>query len=321
MLYLNDRDLREVGLYWPALVESVESAVRIMDSGDYAQPVKPYLRYNNPRNRIIAMPAYAGGEVNAAGIKWISSFPDNIQAGLPRAHSIIVINNPATGEPSAILNSPIPSIVRTASISGLMMRYFMEARPLDRIHLGILGWGPIGQYHFQMAAALYGDRIESIRIFDIRGADLSGIPPIYRDRMEVARTWADVYRHSNIFITCSVSNHRYIDLPPEKGSLLLNVSLRDYKPDALTSVKAIIVDDWDEVCRENTDIERLHLEQGLTREGTRTITDVVSRRSLTEFAADEPILFCPMGMAVFDIAIAVYYVKIAREKGIGTELV
>ncbi|MGN7765455.1 2,3-diaminopropionate biosynthesis protein SbnB [Paenibacillus sp. 22594] len=321
MLYLNDRDLREVGLDWPALVESVESAVRIMDSGDYAQPVKPYLRYNNPRNRIIAMPAYAGGEVNAAGIKWISSFPDNIKAGLPRAHSIIVINNPATGEPSAILNSPIPSIVRTASISGLMIRYFMEARPLDRIHLGIIGWGPIGQYHFQMAAALYGDRIESIRIFDIRGADLSGIPPIYRDRMEVARTWADVYRHSNIFITCTVSNHRYIDLPPAKGSLLLNVSLRDYKPEALASVKAIIVDDWDEVCRENTDIERLHLEQGLTCEGTRTITDVVSRRCFADFAADEPILFCPMGMAVFDIATAVYYAKIAREKGIGSELV
>jgi ornithine cyclodeaminase len=320
MLYLNDQDIRAVGLDWPTLVESVESAVRIIDSGDYAQPVKPYLRYKNPQNRIIAMPAYVGGNVNAAGIKWISSFSDNIQAGLPRAHSIIVLNDPITGQPSAVLNSPLPSIVRTASISGLMIRHFMQARSLERIHLGIIGWGPIGQYHFQMAAALYGDRIERIRIFDIRGADLSGISSLYRDRMEVAETWVDVYRLSNIFITCTVSDHRYIDSPPAKGSLLLNVSLRDYKPEALASVKAIIVDDWDEVCRENTDIERLHLEQGLTRADTRMITDVVSRRSLTEFAADQPIFFCPMGMAVFDIATAVYYVKKAREKGIGTKL-
>lgn len=60
MLYLNDRDIREVGLDWPSLVESIETTVRILDSGDYAQPVKPYLRYKNPQNRIIAMPAYVG---------------------------------------------------------------------------------------------------------------------------------------------------------------------------------------------------------------------------------------------------------------------
>lgn len=320
MLYLNDRDIRAVGLDWPNLVASVESAVRLLDTGDYAQPVKPYLRYKNPQNRIIAMPAYVGGNINAAGIKWISSFPGNIEVGLPRAHSIIVLNDSVTGEPYAVLNSPLPSIVRTASISGLMIRHFMQARPMERIHLGIIGWGPIGQYHCQMAIALYGNRIERIRVFDLKGADLSGVSSLYRDRMEVADSWEEVYRQSNIFITCTVSAHRYIDIPPAKGNLLLNVSLRDYKHEALGSVKVIIVDDWDEVCRENTDIHQLHLEQGLTRSGTRAITDVVLRDSLTEFAADEPILFCPMGMAVFDIATAVYYVKTAREMGIGSEL-
>ncbi|WP_339270367.1 2,3-diaminopropionate biosynthesis protein SbnB [Paenibacillus sp. FSL R5-0744] len=320
MLYLNDRDIRAVGVDWPILVESVETAVGIIDSGDYVQPIKPYLRYKSPQNRIIAMPAYVGGEVNAAGIKWISSFPDNIEADLPRAHSIIVLNEPSTGQPSAVLNSPLPSIIRTASISGLMIRYFLLVRSVERIHLGIIGWGPIGQYHCQMVTALYGDRVERIRIFDIKGVDLSGISSLFRDRMEVAKTWADVYQHSNIFITCTVSEHRYIDLYPEKGSLLLNVSLRDYKPEALASLKAIIVDDWDEVCRENTDIEQLHLEQGLTRADTQMITDVVLRHSLDEFGEDEPIFFCPMGMAVFDIATAVYYVNKAREKGIGTEL-
>ncbi|AIQ29087.1 ornithine cyclodeaminase [Paenibacillus sp. FSL P4-0081] len=320
MLYLNDQDLRAVGLNWAALAESAEAAVHLIHSGDYVQPVKPYLRYKNPRNRIIAMPAYAGGNVNTAGIKWISSFPDNIRSGLPRAHSIIVLNDQGTGQPTAILNSPLPSIVRTASVSGLMIRHVLECRSMERIQLGIIGWGPIGQHHCQMAMALFGDRIERVRIYDIRGADLSGIPSPYMERMEVAETWADVYLYSNILITCTVSDQRYIDIPPAKGMLLLNVSLRDYKPEALASLKAIIVDDWEEVCRENTDIEQLHLEQGLTRSGTQTLADVVCRRSLSTFAADDPILFCPMGMAVFDIAVAVHYVKKAREMGIGTEL-
>lgn len=320
MLYLNDQDLRAVGLSWAALAESTEAAVHLIHSGDYVQPVKPYLRYKNLRNRIIAMPAYAGGNVNTAGIKWISSFPDNISSGLPRAHSIIVLNDQGTGQPSAILNSPLPSIVRTASVSGVMIRHVLQIRSMERIQLGIIGWGPIGQYHCQMAMALYGDRIERIRIYDIRGADLSGTLSPYMERMEVAETWADVYLHSNILITCTVSDHRYIDIPPAKGSLLLNVSLRDYQPEALASLKAVIVDDWEEVCRENTDIEQLHLEQGLTRAGTQSLADVVCRRSLSRFAADDPIFFCPMGMAVFDIAVAVHYVKKAREMGIGTEL-
>lgn len=320
MLYLNDRDIRAIGLDWSSLVDSIESTVRIIDSGDYAQPVKPYLRYKNPSNRIIAMPAYVGGDVDAAGIKWISSFPDNIQSGLPRAHSIIILNDPITGQPSAVLYSALPSIVRTASISGLMIRHFLQARSLERIHLGIIGWGPIGQHHLTMAMSLYGDRIERIRIFDIRGVDLSGISSLYRDRIEVAETWSEVYRTSNIFITCTVSNRRYIDIPPAEGSLLLNVSLRDYKPKALASMKAIIVDDWDEVCRENTDIQQLHLEQGLTRDSTRMITDIVMRNGLAEFSPDEPIFFCPMGMAVFDIATAVYFVKRARDIGVGSEM-
>ncbi|UQZ36162.1 2,3-diaminopropionate biosynthesis protein SbnB [Paenibacillus sp. PK3_47] len=320
MLYLNDHDITAIGVNWPALVDTMESAVRILDSGDFAQPVKPYLRYNHPLNRMIAMPAYVGGKVKAAGIKWIASFPGNIQAGLPRAHSLTVLNDPETGQPSAILNSAIPSIVRTSSISGLMLRHYIQARQPENIHLGIIGWGPVGQYHVQMAAALYGDKIERIRIFDIKGADLSKVPPPYAERAEVAESWEEVYQQSNVFITCTVSAERYIDVPPAPGSLLLHVSLRDYQPEALAALKAIIVDDWNEVCRENTDIERLHLEQGLSRDGVRLITDVVCRSCLADFPAEEPVLFSPMGMAVFDIATGVYYVNEARMRGIGTEL-
>jgi ornithine cyclodeaminase len=146
------------------------------------------------------------------------------------------------------------------------------------------------------------------------------VPAHYLEKTKAAASWEEVYRSSDIFMTCTVSDHRYIHLPPSEGQLLLNVSLRDYQPEALAAVKAIIVDDWQEVCRENTDIERLHLEQGLTRSGTRTLADVICRRGLADFAPTEPILFCPMGMGVFDIATAVYFARRAREMGIGTEL-
>ncbi len=320
MLYVNDKDLTSIETDWQDLVRTLESVVYLIDSGDFTQPVKPYLRYNNPKNRIIAMPAYVGGNLNIPGIKWIASFPDNFKRGLPRAHSVIILNDPDTGVPTSILNSPLPSIVRTASVSGMMIQHFLQARSLVRFNVGIIGWGPIGKHHLKMAIALFGDRIEHIRIYDIKGVDFSEVSSHYKNWVSIEQTWEDVYRNSDIFITCTASNQRYINSPPRKGTLMLNVSLRDYKREALSSLNAVVVDDWDEVCRENTDIELLHLEQGLARTDVQTIADVVCRRSLSMFDIEEPIFFCPMGMAVFDIATADYYIKLARVRGLGMEL-
>jgi len=103
--------------------------------------------------------------------------------------------------------------------------------------------------------------------------------------------------------------------------LHLNVSLRDYKPESYEYFKdAVIVDNWEEVCRESTDIEIMHLEKGLIRENTRSVIDLVCNKCLQDYPASQPVFFNPMGMAIFDIAIAKYYLNKARECQIGVTL-
>jgi 2,3-diaminopropionate biosynthesis protein SbnB len=326
VLYLGDEHIRTIGLHWKELVDSMEAAVHILESGDFAQPIKPYLRYGNPDNRIIAMPAYAGGAVQTAGIKWIASFPGNINAGLPRAHSVTLLNHADTGIPYAIINSALPSAARTAAVSGLLLRHYLKAQgEKRRLRLGIIGFGPVGQLHYEMCGQLYNEHIEEAYIYDLRGCELShpqlaaeGQP--LRARTRVADSWQQLYEACDLIITCTVSNQRYIDRPPSPGSLLLDVSLRDYATAAIDRIQAIVVDEWEEVCRENTDIEQLHLERGLTKAHTLSLTDVVCRGALASFAEDEPVLFCPMGMAVFDMAAARYFVERASDKGIGLQV-
>lgn len=101
---------------------------------------------------------------------------------------------------------------------------------------------------------------------------------------------------------------------------MLNVSLRDYQPESVSRVKAVIVDDWQEVCRENTDVERLHVEYGLLESNVVTMCDVICRDGLAAWADDEPVFFNPMGLAVFDIGIAGYYLREARRLGKGIVL-
>lgn len=326
MLYLDNNHLQAIGHCWGELESRIVAALRLMDSGDYAQPIKPYLRYGNPANRIIAMPAYAGGAVQAAGLKWIASFPGNTLNGLPRAHSVLLLNKPDTGVPYAMLNSPLPSVARTVAVSAVMLRHFLQARPVvKRIRIGIIGFGPIGQHHYDMCGKLFGEWIDEILIYDIRA--LKPETPIiqeadasYRRRTRLAESWEELYSNCNVIITCTVSDDRYIDQPPLAGSLLLDVSLRDYKAAALEQIQFVVVDDWDEVCRENTDIELLHLERGLTKNDTCSLADVVCRGALGKLAADESVLFCPMGMAVFDIATAAYWVEKAKSLGVGLDL-
>ncbi|GKU77908.1 2,3-diaminopropionate biosynthesis protein SbnB [Paenibacillus sp. L3-i20] len=323
MLYIGEEQLRSIGFEWPELVDQLEAAVHIMNGDHYSQPLKPYLRYNDPINRIIAMPAYIGGTIHAAGLKWIASFPDNYRLNLPRAHSVTVLNDADTGVPSAILNTALVSAVRTASVSGLMLRHFLESRSTASgpLRVGIIGWGPIGQFHYEMCKNMFGDLIESFYIYDVRTIATEAVPnDMYRERLTIASSWEELYSACNIIITCTVSPERYINNTPSPGSFLLDVSLRDYQLDAIKGVKAIVVDNWSEVCRENTDIELLHLENGLQAAETSSLSDVVCHGALRQYDERETILFCPMGMAIFDIAIAAWFARRGTELGIGIQL-
>lgn len=316
MIYINEDHLTKIGVNWDETIDVIQDAVNCIRQSDFAQPIKPYLRYRNPGNRIIAMPAYVGGAVSMSGIKWIASFPENIKIGIPRAHSVVILNDADTGKPEAIINSPLLSVIRTASVSGFMIRNFYRGRKPDKIKLGITGFGPIGQWHLKMVDALLGDHLAEICLSDIKGIDGNLIPEKLKDKVTVADTWVEAYQDADIFITCTVSKEPYIDMMPKKGSLHLNVSLRDYKVEVYEFFKdSIVVDDWDEVCRENTDIENMHLKKGLQKSETISVAELASDETREKLNHGRPVLFNPMGMAAFDIAVGKYFLNKAESLG------
>ncbi|SHI03417.1 ornithine cyclodeaminase [Chryseolinea serpens] len=319
MRYLNEITLKRIGIAWSETISVIEDATRCLSNHDYAQPIKPYLRYNTLTNRIIAMPAFVGGDVATAGIKWIASFPDNYKIGLPRAHCVVITNDADTGKPMGIINASLISGIRTASVSGVFIKQFAAARSGTPLRVGIVGFGPIGQLHLEMCLQLLGDQLAEVTLYDTREID----PALLRGKnVRVADCWQDAYRDADIFMTCTVSKAAYIDLPPKPRSLHLNVSLRDYKPEAAAWFEgAIVVDNWEEVCREKTDIEFMHLEKGLAKEHTFSMEEAVDTpliQSLND--QQKAIMVNPMGMAVFDIAISKYYLDKAAQMNLGNLL-
>lgn len=320
MRYLGDNNIQEIRLNWEQNIEAIASATQCIAAEDIAQPLKPYLRYGDLQNRIIAMPAYVGGDINRSGIKWIASFPGNIKRGINRAHSVIILNDAKTGKPVSVINSGSISAIRTASVSGLMLKKFMELKRHQSVKVGIVGFGPIGQYHLRMCTELLGDKLEEVLLFDLKSISEEVIPSSVAEKVTVVESWEDAYRDADVFITCTVSKTPYIDLRPKHGSLHLNVSLRDYKTTVFPWFeKGMIVDDWNEVCREKTDVEMFHLENGLTANDVKLIQDVLNDH-LHTLDENQPVMFNPMGMAVFDMAIAGRYLGFAEESNIGVLL-
>jgi ornithine cyclodeaminase len=263
------------------------------------------------------MPAYIGGEYGSAGIKWISSFPDNIKKNEKRANAVVILNNVSTGKPYCIINSGVISGIRTASVTGYILKEYIDRRA-EKFDVGIIGFGPIGKFHLDLTINLLKEQVGKVYLFDKREIDLNEIPEIYRDKIVIVSNWNELVDKSDIVMTCTVSKERYINVPGRKGTLHLNVSLRDYCPEFMKTVDLNIVDDWEEICRENTDIEFMHLNHNLQKEDVFNIYDDFHNQ-LTQLD-DKVVMFNPMGMAVFDIAISQYYYSKAKELNIGTDL-
>ncbi|HEV8696297.1 MAG TPA: NAD(P)-binding domain-containing protein [Candidatus Limnocylindrales bacterium] len=63
-------------------------------------------------------------EGDLLGIKWVAGFPDNRARGLPAIHAVVVMSDPATGAPRAILDGGPITALRTAAVSGVAIARF-----------------------------------------------------------------------------------------------------------------------------------------------------------------------------------------------------
>lgn len=112
-----------------------------------------------PSTFLHAMPAYlTDGDVTA--LKWVGAFPGNPARGLPYISGLIVLNDSATGLPTAVMDAGEITAARTAAASGVSIRHL--AHP-GWSRVAILGYGEQGRAHATVVRALRPDA--SIRVY------------------------------------------------------------------------------------------------------------------------------------------------------------
>ena len=127
-------------------IRIVREAYLAHADGQSVNPDSYFLRFpDKPDCRIIALPAYLGNGFDVAGLKWIASYPGNVQRGFPRASAVLVLNSYETGYPFAILESSIISAARTAA-SAVLAAHWLSGQSRRAHSLGIVGTGFIARY-------------------------------------------------------------------------------------------------------------------------------------------------------------------------------
>src|SRR6202012_3653304 len=131
------------------ITELVEATYRVHDAGDSVNPPSYFLQFpDRPRDRIIALPASIGGSIRVDGLKWVSSFPENVAAGFPRASAVLILNDHDTGYPFACLESSIISATSTAASAALAADWLTRGRHQGSrpARVGFFGVGLIARY-------------------------------------------------------------------------------------------------------------------------------------------------------------------------------
>jgi ornithine cyclodeaminase/alanine dehydrogenase-like protein (mu-crystallin family) len=160
-VYISEHEVRAV-LTYDALIPAIRQALIDYSAGLVEQPARTILRAGNAegfRNGWFAvMPVIAG---DAMGVKTVTFYPGNAEAGLHTHMAVIELLRRSTGEPLAVMDGRAITEMRTAAVSAVAVA---ALAPPAASSLGILGSGVQARAHIQ-ALRLVRPELKDIRIW------------------------------------------------------------------------------------------------------------------------------------------------------------
>ena len=95
ILYLSRKNIEDVDLSMSEIITTLDKTFTEKGEGRVEMPPKPGI-HTRKDAFIHAMLAYIPS-LEAAGMKWVSGYPDNQKKGLPYISGLLILNDPETG--------------------------------------------------------------------------------------------------------------------------------------------------------------------------------------------------------------------------------
>src|SRR5213596_1022022 len=139
------------------LIPAMEKALMDFSAGKVVQPVRSVIGVERHGGFLGLMPALTP---DGLGLKAVTFYPPNAERGIPTHMATILLNDPQTGAPLAVMDGRLITEMRTAAVSAAATKLLA---PKDAKILAILGSGVQARSHAE-ALRLVQD-FEEIRVW------------------------------------------------------------------------------------------------------------------------------------------------------------
>jgi ornithine cyclodeaminase/alanine dehydrogenase len=315
--YLSRADVESLAIPMEAVIEAVESALMEKGEGTAEMPPKPGV-HPRPDAFIHAMPAYLA-RAEAAGLKWVSGFPQNLEGGLPYISGLFVLNDVETGFPLSVMDCTWITGMRTGAASAVAARYLARA---DASTVGIVACGLQGRTNLEALSCLFP--LQRVHAFDIRPAAARAFSDEMSRRLELevvpVETVEESVRGMDLIVTSGPILKDPVPTIPagwmEPGSFACPLDFDSYwTGEALGQVDKLATDDQGQ----------LSYYRGVgyfksTPEPYADLGDIVTGAAPGRESPEERTLSLNLGLAIEDVATARLIYTRAMSEGVGRDL-
>lgn len=310
--------MEKLGISMSEVIRVVSQAFRDKAEGFAEVPPKPGV---HPKKDafIHAMPAYLSN-MRAAGVKWVSGFPENPGRGLPYVSGVIVLNDVDTGFPLCVMDCTWITAMRTGAATAVAAKHLANR---DSKVIGILGCGTQGRSNLEALLVVLKE-VEEVKAYDVSTINLRRYVDEMTNKHEICVADVDSPRKAvekcDVVVTAGpILKHPKPVIEAswfKDGGFACALDFDSYwKPEAMRSMDKLCTDDKEQLAYYKelgyfTDIPEVYAEIG----------DVAIARKAGRESKEERIMAVNLGTAINDVATAKLVFERASRENMGTRL-
>jgi len=322
VLLLREREVGEL-LSMREAIAAVEEAFRLKGEGKTQMPPKSYIFFPSHGGDFRVMPAYLE-EREEAGVKVVNVHPGNPGRGFPTVMATILLLDPSTGAPLALLGGTLITNLRTGAAGAVAARYL--ARRDSRV-VGMVGAGAQARAQLRgLREVLEVERLKVVSAHPEKTREyVEEVRREYGIEVEEARGIREVVEGSDVVVTTTPSRQPLVREEWVSEGTHLNAigadapGKQELDPELLRRAK-VVVDDVEQAMHSGE--INVPLSSGLfgKEDLYGELGEIVAGKKPGRTSPQEITLFDSTGLAIQDVAVAWLVYRKALRLGKGEEI-
>lgn len=323
--YLNRLDIEELKITDDEILCAIETSLAAQGRGETVIEPRVHLEPGAANGHFNVLRGAIKPPIDSAGIKVVGDFVDNYKLGFPSELGILVLFDPRTGAPKAIVEASGITDMRTGAVTAIGARYL--ARKNSKV-LGHVGARGTAYWNVRLLDHLF--KFDEIRVHSRRKESRDRFADrLSRDlgkKVVATEDWQTCVEGADIVVEASRLDKPTPLLKTEwikKGAFVVPYGTLSAIELSLTDIMTkLVVDDWGQCKGGKFGSLRAHVETGKLSETTlhAELGQIVAGLKPGRESDAETNLLWHRGLSLSDIALGHAMLEKSKRLGVGQRL-